>query len=154
MAASSTAAAFLVALKTALQARFAAHLTLSGVRVDLVPTGDLSAIDSVVLIRAPITGGQEFFAMGNRRSDSYQIPGVLFTYATGPDTDVAFQTSWDKAALILDELILQLRDTPPLGGDTSMKASVTSIGYEPLVRETGGWVTKCEFTVEYGSIVN
>jgi hypothetical protein len=154
MAASSTAAAFLVALKTALQARFAAHGTLSNVRVDLIPTGDTSAIDVVTLIRSTITGGQEWMTMGNRRQDSYQIPGVIFTYATGPDSDVTFQASWDKAALILDELILQLRDTPPLVGDTSQKAMVSTVTYEPLLREQGGWVTKCEFTVEYGTIVS
>src|SRR6266498_3536910 len=152
--ASSTCAAFLVSLKTALVARFAAHGTLSAVRVDLVPTGDTSAIDAVTLIRGAITGSQEYATMANRRSDSYQIPGLIDTYATGPDSDITFQTAWDRNALILDELILQLRDTPPLAGDTMAKGLVTDIVYHAYVREQGGWVTRCEYTIEYGALVS
>jgi hypothetical protein len=154
MAASSTCAAFVVALKAALVARFAGAPWNGGIRVDLIPTGDTTAIDAVTLIRAPITGGQEYITMGNRRQDSYEIPGVIFTYSTGPDSDVAFQTSWDRASLIVDELILQLRDNQTLAGDMSKKGQVTAISYEPLAKDEGGWVTRCEYTVEYGSIVS
>jgi hypothetical protein len=154
MAASSTCAAFVVALKAALVTRFAGAPWNGGVRVDLIPTGDTTAIDAVTLVRGPITGGQEYITMGNRRQDSYEIPGVIFTYSTGPDSDVAFQTSWDRAALIVDELILQLRDNQTLTGDVSRKGQVTAISYEPLAKEDGGWVTRCEYTVEYGSIVS
>jgi hypothetical protein len=154
MAASSTCAAFVVALKAALVTRFAGAPWDGTVRVDLVPTGDTSSIDAVTLIRETITGGQEYATFGNRRSDSYEIPGVIFTYSTGPDSDVAFQASWDRAALVLDELILQLRDTQTLVGDVMKKGEVTAISYQPQVKDEGGWVTKCEYTIEYGSIVS
>lgn len=154
MAASSTCAAFVVALKAALTTRFAGAPWNGGVRVDLVPTGDTSAIDAVTMIRAPITGSQEYVTMGNRRQDSYQIPGVIFTYSTDPDTDVAFQTCWDRASLIVDEVILQLRDNQTLAGDVMQKGQVTAISYEPQVRDQGGWVTRCQYTIEYGLIVS
>jgi hypothetical protein len=153
VAASSTPAAFITALKTALAARFAAHGTLSAVRVDIIPTGDTSAIDAVTLLRGPVVGGQEYAAMANRRQDAYEIPGVIFTYATGSDSDAAFQESWDRAALILDELILMLRDNQQLAGDALQKNRVTEVQYEAQVRDQGGWVTRCEYTIEYAALV-
>ena len=152
MAASSTAAAFVVALKAALTQRFAAHGTLAAVQVSLKPTADSSQIDEVVLLAGTVTGVQEYAAMGNQRSDSYEIPGRLNTYATGM-TDAALQESWDKAALILDEVILQLRDTPTLTGNQLSKGRVTDIVYAHLPLDKGGWVTKCDYTIEYGSLV-
>jgi hypothetical protein len=155
MAASSTCAAFVVALKAALVTRFAGAPWNGSVRVDLIPTGDTSAIDAVTMIRGQITGGQEPATFGNRRQDSYEIPGVIFTYDTGADSDVAFQGSWDKAALILDEVVLQLRDNKTLADtDETKKGRVTSISYLPQVREQGGRVTRCEYTIEYGGIVS
>jgi len=153
LAASSTAAAFVVALKAALVARFAAHGTLSAVRVDLIPTGDTSQIDAVTLLRGPITGGQEFATFSKRRSDRYAIPGRIATYATGADSDLAFVESWDKAALILDEIILRLRDNQELAGDALEPNRVTEIEYEAMSSEKGGWVTRCDYTIEYGSVV-
>jgi hypothetical protein len=153
VAASSTPAAFITALKTALAARFAAHGTLSAVRVDIIPTGDTSSIDAVTLLRGPVVGGQEPGAFGKKRRDAYEIPGVIFTYDTGADSDVAFQASWDKAALILDELILLLRDNDQLTGDELGQNRVTDIQYEAQFRDQGGWVTRCEYTIEYAALV-
>jgi len=151
--ASSTAPAFLAAFKAALTTRFAAHGTLSAVRVDLIPTGDTSAIDAVTLVRAPVRTNQSPVTFAKRRSDAAEIPGSIFTYSTGADSDVAWQASWDRAALILDEIILELRDTPPTVGDQAQPCLVTEITYEPQTRDQGGWVTRCDFTIEYGSIV-
>ncbi|SRR6266496_1990410 len=155
MAASSTAAAFVVALKAALVTRFAAG-ALSSVLVELVLGGDNTEVDRVVLLRAPtpVAGGQEYVAMGNRREDAYKFMGAIQTYATDPNTDVAFQASWDRAALILDEIILQLRDNQTLAVDTVKKGMVTDISYRPFPSDKGGWVTRCEYTIEYGSIVS
>lgn len=150
---STTAAAFLASLKTSLAARFAAHGTLSAVRVDLVLTGDTSIIDAVELLRGAVVGAQEYAAMANRRRDSYGIPGRIHTYATGTDSDVTFQESWDRATAILDEIILQLRDTPPLAGDSLGKPRVTDIEYRALPDADGGWVTRCDYTIEYAALV-
>lgn len=152
--ASTTAAAFVVSLRAALVARFAAHGTLSAVRVDLIPSGDTSQIDAVTLLRAPVIGAQEYAAMGNRRQDAYAVPGRIYTYATGADSDAAFQECWDRASAILDEIVLQLRDTAPLAGDSLGKPRVTDIEYEALAHpDKGGWVTRCDYTIEYAALV-
>ena len=153
MAASSTAAAFVVALKAALVARFAAHGTLSAVRVDLIPTADTSQIDAVTLLAGPITGGQQPGTFGKRRVDKYEIPGRIATYATGADSDAAFQESWEKASLILDEIVLRLRDNQELTGDALEPNRVTTIEYQAMFRDQGGWVTQCDYTIEYAALV-
>jgi len=156
MAASSTAAAFAVALKTALVTRFNGAPWNGTVQVDLVPTADTTTVDRVTLIRAPtgVEGYQQPATMGKRRVDTYRIQGRINTFANDPDTDVAFQASWDRAALILDEVVLQLRDNQTLSGDETQHNLVGEIRYMPAPDERGGWHTLCDYTLEYAQIVS
>jgi hypothetical protein len=149
----STAPAFVAGLKSQLTTRFAAHATLSAIRVDLVPSGDVSQFDSVILVAGPITGEQTYVAMG-RRQDSYTIPGRIETYATGSDSDAAFQEAMNRAGLILDEVVREVGYAKPPVGAQTLDAQVTNTGYQPLVAEKGGWVCRCTYEIEYQAVVS
>jgi hypothetical protein len=146
--AQSTAPSFLAAFRTQLAARPG----LAGVGVDLVPTGDTSSIERITLIRDRIEGTQEDLAM-NVRQDGYRVPGRIDTFAADPDTDVAFQTALNRAAAILDELILELDDNRPQVGITTLNGIVSDIGYTPFVEGDGGWRCRCDFVVDYSAAV-
>lgn len=151
-AVSNTAAAFATAFRTTLAARFAAHGTLSAIRVDLVRTADVSADDTVTLITGPVTGRQEYAgaAMG-KRVDTYGFPAAIQAYAPVTDTDTAFQAAMDRASLILDEVIQELRDNKP--SVATFEAMVGSVTYDPFPNEKGGWTTVCRFTIDYRALV-
>jgi hypothetical protein len=146
--AQSTIPAFLAAFRTSLAARPA----LANVTVDLVPGGDTSSLERIILIMGPINGGQTRFAM-NRRQDSYRIPGQLEAFAADPDTDVAFQAAFTRAGVILDEVIQELDDNRPSVGDGTLDATVADITYLPAPQETGGWKCHCGFVLEYSTVV-
>jgi hypothetical protein len=148
--ASSTVATFLSTLRTNLAARPG----LSGVRVDLVPPKDQSQIEAILLMSGRIAGEQTYegAAMGRRR-DTYRIPAKIDTFASGADIEAAFQTGMDRAAAILDEVILELRDNKPVVGTAMLQALVTDIGYTALAPDDGGIVARCDFTIEYGAHV-
>jgi hypothetical protein len=152
--ASSTLSAFLVGLKTALQARPG----LNGVTVALTMPQDLGQGDLMWLVRAPVPGKQEYAAVGRlRRNDSYSIPGTIRAFKAGTGvaaTETQFQAAMDRAAAILDELVLQLRDAPPAVGNQTIRAAVTEIEYLPEPQDQGGWTCYCDFTVEYDARVS
>jgi len=154
--ASSTASAFIVALRMALQARGG----LAGIPVDLVAPADLSLADRVVLVRAKLEGTQEYAAIGHlRRNDGYLIPGLIRaikqTGAAGAqDGDSVFQAAMDRAAALLDEVILQLRDAPPAVGNQTILARVSNVAYLPFPADQGGWAVDCEFEIEYTARVS
>src|SRR6266498_4094262 len=130
MAASSTTASFLIALKTQLAARFLAHATLSTIAVQYVAvpsTNPKDQLDIVILVADTIEGQQEYLTFGTRR-DSYRIPGSIEALGSGEDTDANFQSAMDRASLILDEVILELRDNKPQIGTADLKALVPICG--------------------------
>ena len=133
--AQSTAPAFLAAFRASLAARPG----LTNVGVDLVPTGDTSSVERIILITGRIEGEQERFAMNVRRD--------------GSDSDVAFQTAMNRAAAILDEVILALDDNKPQVGTTTLDGIVADISYMPYVEADGGWRCRCEFIVDYTATV-
>jgi hypothetical protein len=156
VAASSTTAVFLVALKGQLVTRFANHATLSEVKVDYVApvsTNPKDLLDIVVLVADTIEGQQEHLTFGTRK-DSYRIPAAIEAFGAGEDTDANFQTAMDRASLILDEVILELRDNKPVVGLTDLKALVTEISYTPFLVERGDWIVRCEFSIEYEAQVS
>jgi hypothetical protein len=156
VAASSTTAAFLIALKTQLAARYAAHATLSGIAVEYVvqpSTNPKDQLDIVVLVADTIEGQQEYLTFSTRK-DSYRIPGAVEALGSGEDTDANFQAAMDRCTLILDEVILELRDVKPVVGVTTMSALVTEIGYTPFLVERGDWIVRCEFAIEYEAMVS
>jgi hypothetical protein len=156
VAASSTTAAFLVALKTQLVARYAAHGTLSEIKVEYwVPlsTNPKDTADTVVLVADTIEGQQEYLTYGTRK-DSYRIPGLIDALGSGEDTDANFQTAMDRCSLILEEVILELGANKPAVGLTNMKTLVTEIGYLPVFEERGDWIVRCEFAIEYEAQVS
>jgi hypothetical protein len=156
MAASSTTAAFLIALKTQLAARYLAHATLSGITVEYVAvpsTNPKDQLDIVVLVADTIEGQQEYLTFSTRK-DSYRIPGAVEALGSGEDTDANFQAAMDRASLILDEVILELRDNRPQVGSTDLRALVTEIGYTPFLVERGDWIVRCEFSIEYEAMVS
>lgn len=156
MPASSTTAVFLIALKTQLVARFAAHATLSGITVEYVvqpSTNPKDQVDIVVLVADTIEGQQEYLTFGTRR-DSYRIPGAIEALGSGEDTDANFQSAMDRCSLILDEVILELKQNKPQVGDVALTALVTEIGYTPFLVERGDWIVRCEFAIEYEAIVS
>ena len=142
---SSTAAAFISALRTQLQARAG----LAGVDVHIVPQDGVIGSDSIVLIASPVTGDQEYATAGRaRRDDHYTIPGQLAGYATGTDTDTTMQAAWDRAATILGEIADQLL-SPPQVGDQTLSARLSQISYQPQPSDKGGWVCVCGFQIDY-----
>jgi hypothetical protein len=154
--ASSTASAFIVGLRTALQARGG----LTGIPIDLVAPADLTLADRVVLVRAKIEGTQEYAALGRlRRHDAYLIPGLIRaikqTGAAGAqDSDSVFQAAMDRAAQLLDEVILQLRDAPPAVGNQTTFARVSAVAYLPFPADAGGWGVDCEYEIDYTARVS
>lgn len=157
MAASSTTAAFLAALKTRLVARYAAHATLNTIAVEYVvvpSTNPKDQLDIVVLVADTITGSQEYLSFGSNRRDAYRIPGSVEALGAGEDADANFQTAMDRASLILDEVILELRDNKPVVGTTDLRALVTDIGYTPFLVERGDWIVRCDFAIEYEAMVS
>lgn len=154
--ASSTASAFVVGLRTALQGRAG----LSGIPIDLAAPPDLSLVDRVVLVRTKIQGTQEYAALGRlRRNDGYLIPGLIRaikqTGAAGAqDSDSVFQAAMDRAAQLLDEVVLQLRDAPPAVGNQTLFARVNTVAYLPFPADQGGWAVDCEFEIEYTARVS
>lgn len=146
--AQSTAPAFLAAFRASLAARPG----LTNVGVDLVPTGDTSSVERIILITGRIEGEQERFAMNVRR-DGYRVPGQIDAFAADSDSDVAFQTAMNRAAAILDEVILALDDNKPQVGTTTLDGIVADISYMPYVEADGGWRCRCEFIVDYTATV-
>jgi hypothetical protein len=144
VAVQSTAPSFLAAFRTSLANRAG----LSGVRVDLVPTGDSSAIESIILVSGRIEGTQTRLAMGSRQ-DGYRVPGQINALGKGPDSDVAFQAALTRVGAILDEVIQELDDNPPQVGVTTLDGTVAEIGYLPLIHPDGGWVCRCDFVIDY-----
>lgn len=156
MPASSTTAAFLVALKGQLVTRFANHATLSAITVQYVAvpsTNPKDQLDIVILVADTIEGQQEHLTFGTRR-DSYRIPGSIEALGSGEDADVNFQAAMDRASLILDEVIGEIRTNKPTIGDVDLKALVTEIGYTPFSLERGNWIVRCEFSIEYEALVS
>lgn len=147
---SVTAPAFIVALRTQLMARPA----LAAVKVYLVAPGDTTIADAIVLVRDRIIGGQAWAALGRRRrDDSFRVQSALEAYATGYDTQATFQAAIDRAAALLDEVVLELRDNPPQVGDQTRKAIVSEVTFQPLVVESGGWACRCEFVIDVAARV-
>jgi hypothetical protein len=144
----TTVPSFLAAFRTSLAARPG----LAGVGVDLVPTGDTSSVERIILITSRIEGTQEHYAM-NVRQDGYRVPGQIETFASDSDTDVAFQTAINRAGAILDELILELDDNRPQVGVTTLDGIVSEIAYMPSVQSDGGWRCRCDFVIEYTAAV-
>jgi hypothetical protein len=147
---SVTAPAFVVALRSQLLLRAG----LAGVKVYLVAPGDTTINDAIVLVRDRIIGGQAWGALGRRRrDDSFRVQSALEAYKTGTDTQVVFQAAMDRAAVLLDEVVLELRDNPPQVGDQTRKAIVSEVTFQPLVSEAGGWVCRCEFVIDVSARV-
>jgi hypothetical protein len=142
--AQSTAPAFLAAFRASLAARPG----LANVGVDLVPTGDTSSVERIILVTGRIEGTQEHYAM-NVRQDGYRVPGQIDAFAADPDSDAAFQTAMTRAAAILDEVILELDDNQPQVGMTTLDGIVAEIYYMPIPATDGGWRCRCDFIVEY-----
>lgn len=156
----TTAAAFIVALKSSLQTRFNADALFNGssgaaVTVLLVEPADKSMNDHVVLVRDEMTGEQEYASIGRRRrDDEWRIPGFVQAYAADPSADVAFRAACDRASLILGEIEKQLRDSPPMVGDTLRSARVAEITLTPYVSpDKGGWFCRANFTTVHGARV-
>lgn len=151
MAVQSTPAVFALALRDQLNTRFAAS-ALSTVRVELVAAPDTSSTDVVTLITGPVEGEQTYAAM-KVRYDAYTLPGQIQTYATGANPDTTLQTAWARAALILDEIILELQQNPPQVGINTEETRVSEISYLPAPADQGGWFVRCSFQVEYRALV-
>jgi hypothetical protein len=152
MSVSSTAAAFVVSLRTKLQARSA----LSGVNIYLVAPIDTDQTEFILLLRGRIVGSQDWAALGRlRREDEYSIPGVIRVRQTigAADEQTVFQAAMDRAATLLDEVVLQVRDSPPAVGDQTIEAHVAQIVYVPMV-EPEAWLVDCEFNVTYRARVS
>lgn len=144
----STAPAFALALKNQLANRYANNSSLSSVRVDLVPSGDQSLHDAIIIIAGRVSGEQSYASMGIRY-DEARLPGSIYAYSTGRDTDQTFQTAWVRAGLILDELAQELAHNPPPVGIGTEETHLEEISYTPLVAEQGGWVVRCDYTITY-----
>jgi hypothetical protein len=149
---SSTAAAFVVSLRTKLLARSG----LSGVNVYLVAPVDTDQAEFILLLRGRVSGEQDWAALGRlRREDSYSIPCLIRVRKTigTADEQTIFQSAMDRAAALLDEVVLQVRDSPPAVGDQTVEARVAEIVYVPLV-EPEAWLVDCEFNVAYRARVS
>jgi hypothetical protein len=153
---STTAFAFIVTLKAKLEARPG----LADVGVHLILPPSLGAGEAVALVRDRILGEQAYAAMGRlRRADVNEVHGLVRAYRTAgaagaSDSDAVFLAAGERAAAILDEVILQLRDDPPLVGDQTIAARVSEVQYVPVIPDQGGWVVDCEFTIAYEARVS
>jgi hypothetical protein len=153
MASSSTVPVFLSALDTQLSVRFAGVPALATVKVEIVPTGDTTAVDVVTLLNGEVTGLQGRKAMG-LRSDGWRIPGLTTTYHTDPNASTAFQGAWDRCGLIMDEIEKELRDNRPQVGTSTFDGMVIDNNYRAFLADKGGWYCECNFFIEYEAIVS
>ncbi|HVS85655.1 MAG TPA: hypothetical protein VHD91_08480 [Gaiellaceae bacterium] len=157
MAEATTTGAFLVSLKATMAARLAAIQGLRGVKVGYVPPAaeEVPLGDFLYLVRGAITVDDELATAKRSRSrdEAVVIPGAVQAYEVGDDGDAAFQAALDRAETILDELIEQLRDTPPEVGQQTRSAIVRRIRWTPSPSAKGGWVVRGEFDLHYSSRV-
>ncbi len=150
----TTAAAFIVALKASLETRFAGIPAMQSVRLFIVQPDDISATESVVLVANEILGTQVYAAMGRRRrDDEWRIPGFVQTYGTDPNASEAFRKAIERAAVIIGEIEAQLRDSPPMVGDTLKGALLEEVSFQPFVSEKGGWICRGNFTTAHSARV-
>lgn len=146
----TSCAAFLVALQTRLEARFASG-EYAGVAVHLVPPGDTPLSESVVLVWRPIDGLRDWAAMGVH-GETWRIPGRAYAKANGPDTSTVFQEAIERADGIVAQVQAELDPHPPDVGLT-MDASVADTRLVPVLLDPGGWGCEAEFTIELGAQV-
>jgi hypothetical protein len=157
--ATTTVGVFLVALKTALAARYQGSSGLQTVKTFLVaPAEDEQKKgDLVVLVAGKIVEEDELATATRTRSRDQivKIPGVVQAYEVAREGgDAAFQKAMDRAALILDELVFQLRDAAPSVGRQTRSALVSKVVWTPIPVDDGGWAVRGDFVINYSTRVS
>jgi hypothetical protein len=154
----TTPGAFLAALKTQIQTRVNANGALAGVKVYLVPPPeDELASDFLVLVRDTVREGDRLATAQRTRArdETVTIPGIVQAHgATRRGGDDAFQAAMNKAGLILDELVLEMRDNPPQVGRQTRSAIVANVRWQPFPVDNGGWLVRGEYDLTYTSRVS
>lgn len=113
-----TVPGFLVKFRTALGTRVA----LQDVPVYIVDRGSWSAPDAIVLSRVVMSGatwlGWGAGSASHATVDPLTLQGYAFARVPGSSSE-ADRRAWERAGVLLGEVIQQLRDDPTVGGDLS-----------------------------------
>lgn len=150
----ATAAAFVSALHTQMASRLENSQELATVKVFLVPPAEeVNLNDSLIIVAGLIQETQEFATQARTRDDVVLIPGQVQAFAADREPGAAFQTAMNRAGAIVDELIAEVRDSPPQVGRQTRSAHVSGIGWMPSPFADGGWIVRATFTTTYTSRV-
>lgn len=152
--ASSTVAAVLAALRTALETRVQADADFGAAfPVLLVAEGGTALEEAIVLIRPadPGTALSQKWAHigGTQRDETFTVPGALWVKAAGKNdgASTVFQAAMDRATDLLDHVIHEIRDNPPAVGVQTLDMLVTDTTWRPG-RIDQGWEVTVEFAIK------
>lgn len=135
----STVPAYLVALRDALNTRFAANPTFASVKAYAAPAGDPLPLEMVELVGTVGTEAtQQWGALGNRRKvETYTVHGFIGALVAGAGEDVA-DSARSRVYAILAEVEDYLRTDPRVNA-TVMRSQLASANLLQDIEEGGRW---------------